>query len=190
MAKVIGDPSGDMATFRLVGKVLDADTGKPIFGARVVVGEAADVLLATDDVTGAFHSWPISAGPGLIRVTAKASGYLDEERLLPRPAADEVVELSFTPKADLAQQRLATLSGSLRDARTGKPVPRGTVSIDALGLRVAADRQGRFTLRAKPGRYTVTFTAPGFAPLQRQLTLRPDETLMFGAEHKGDGAEP
>jgi hypothetical protein len=67
LAKIIGDPTGDMATFRLEGKVLDADTGKPIFGARVIVGEAEDVLLATDDATGTFHSWPISAGPGLIR---------------------------------------------------------------------------------------------------------------------------
>ena len=190
MARVIGDPTADMATFKLVGKVLDADTNRPIFGARVVVGEAEDVLLATDDATGTFHSWPISAGPGLIRVTAKALGYFDEQKLLPRPAADEVVQLSFAPKADLAQQRLATLRGSLRDARTGKPVPRGTVTLDALGLRVAADRQGRFSLRAKPGRYTVTFEAPHFAPLQRQLTLRPDETLLFSAELKSDNAEP
>lgn len=190
LAHVFGDPSHDMATFKLAGKVLDADSNRPIFGARVMVGEAEDVLLATDDQTGAFHSWPISAGPGLIRVTAKAMGYQDEERLLPRPQANEVVELVFAVKADAAKQRPAALKGVLHDARTAKPVPGGTVRIDALGLQVTADQAGRYTLKAKPGRYTVLFSAPRFAVQERVLTLRPNETMVFNAELRPEVGAP
>lgn len=182
MAKVFGDPSGDMATFRLRGKVLDADSSRPVFGARVMVGEAEDVLLATEDQTGAFRSWPIAAGSGLIRITAKALGYVDDERLLPRPKANEEVELTFSLKADLAKQRLATLRGTFKDARTGRAIASGTVRIDALNLEATVDKAGRFTLQGKPGRYRITFVAPRYQTLERTLTLRPDETLLFNAE--------
>lgn len=184
MAQIVADPTRDMATFRLAGHVVDADTGKSIFGARVVVGEAEDILLATDDATGAFHSWPISAGLGLIRVTAKASGYQDEQKVVPRPAANEVVTLSFAPKAELAAQRLATLKGTLIDVRTGHAIGGGHVRIDALNLRVTADAQGGYSLRTKPGRHTVTFEAGPYRVVQRALTLRPNETLLFNAEMK------
>lgn len=186
MAHVIGDPSHDMATFRLAGKVLDADSNRPIFGARVMVGEAEDVLLATDDQTGAFRSWPISAGPGLIRVTAKALGYQDEERILPRPQANEEVALVFLAKADAAKPRLAALKGVLHDARTGKPIAGGTVRIDAQGLQVLSDRAGKFALKGKPGRYTVLFSAPHYVVQERVLTLRPNETMLFNAELRPD----
>lgn len=190
LAKVFGDPSRDMATFRLEGKVLDADSKRPIFGARVMVGEAEDVLLATDDQSGSFRSWPISAGPGLIRVTARAMGYIDDERLIPRPRADEMAELNFALKADLAKQRLATLRGTFRDARSGKAIAGGKVTIDTLDILATADRSGKFSMRAKPGRYKVTFVASGFSKLERTLTLRPDETLLFNAELKPETTTP
>lgn len=151
-----------------------------------MVGEQNEVLLATDDATGRFASWPLSAKSGLIRVTARASGYLDQERVLPRPKQGAVVDLAFAPKADNARPHPALLRGIARDARTGKAVPGAVLLIEELGQRIVADGNGAFAAKVKPGRYRVRQSGAHYTEQTRVLTLRPNETLLYNADLRPD----
>ncbi len=69
-----------------------------------------------------------------------------------------------------------TLSGQVRSS-TGEALPGATVAVPALGLGVAADAQGAFTLSLPAGRHQVLVRFIGYQPLTRALTLSRDQRL-------------
>ncbi|WP_400192377.1 carboxypeptidase-like regulatory domain-containing protein [Hymenobacter sp. B81] len=65
----------------------------------------------------------------------------------------------------------ATLSGTLRDATTGEALVGASVFVQALGLGVNTDENGRYALELPKGTHTVTFQIIGFETRQEQISL-------------------
>ena len=70
----------------------------------------------------------------------------------------------------VAQER-AELRGTITDAESGETIPGANVVLPATGDGVAADADGRYTLRAEPGATVVQFSAVGYESAVREVTL-------------------
>ncbi len=133
----------------IVGTVSDL-TGGPIAKARVVSDDPA-VITETDD-KGAFSLW---VSKGQREVDASADGYAANSEYLFAPGK---VEILLTPES--------SLSGTVVDAKSGKPVEAARVTLGDWSEAEAAfsDAQGKFRInRISPGRQTaVAKTDRGF----------------------------
>jgi len=74
----------------------------------------------------------------------------------------------------LAQER-AELRGTITDAETGEAIPGASVLLTATGAGVAADADGRYVLRTAPGTKKIRFSAVGYEPAMREVTLTAEE---------------
>lgn len=71
-------------------------------------------------------------------------------------------------------ERKATVSGTVRDAESGEPLPGATVILTELGRRVTADDQGRYEVAAGEGTLAFNATAVNYLLLEEgELTLTP-----------------
>ncbi|HZD48189.1 MAG TPA: carboxypeptidase regulatory-like domain-containing protein [Silvibacterium sp.] len=95
--------------------------------------------------------------------------------------------LIFTCSCMLAQVNTASITGSVTDP-TGALVPSALVSLSSSGHRLAAattDAFGGFRFPAiAPGGYTLSVEATGFRIEQRELQMRPGETLRLAISLK------
>jgi hypothetical protein len=64
-----------------------------------------------------------------------------------------------------------TLSGTVIDARTNRPLPAVRLSLDNQPEFVTTDAEGRFQLAGSPGKHVVTASLIGFALLQQSVEL-------------------
>ena len=154
----------------VVGRVVDADTGKPLPGARISIGEQ-DILA---DDSGAFAFRRLEAGDLLLRAQAKryAPGSLSA-RLEPAGQLELTIELTPLTHGDVA--------GRVVDARTGKPLPGARVSIGQ--QEALADAAGGFVLQqVKAGDLRVAARAEGYEPGSAAARLEPGETLDLTLE--------
>lgn len=76
-----------------------------------------------------------------------------------------------------------TVSGTVSDSKTGKPVPEATVQIiDAASCVIAAesvpDEVGRWKETVKPGTYTVKSVCDGYRPMGKTVTVAADKTRV------------
>lgn len=84
-----------------------------------------------------------------------------------------------SPPAAQAQARI-TLSGTVKDAKTGESLTGATVRIVELpGVGGAANAYGFFTLGVPAGTYTVEASFVGYAPQQRKLTATISQRIDF-----------
>ncbi len=116
---------------RVTGRVIDADSGRPIAGADVSLGEQR----LTSGPDGRFEAARVAAGDVAVsaRKAAYRSGGVSVE-LEPAGSAEAVVELEPI--------KVGTVVGVVVDAKTGQPIPGARV---ACGSRsVEADDRGRF----------------------------------------------
>ncbi|MBC8082695.1 MAG: TonB-dependent receptor [Hymenobacter sp.] len=84
-----------------------------------------------------------------------------------------------------ASQGTVVLSGYLKDAATGEPLPGATVFIKALGIGTGADAQGFYSLRVPRGPQVVTFTFVSYAPQEVPLTLTGNLTYSVKLANQG-----
>lgn len=140
---------------RLVGTVVDRDSGSPIEGAIVRFDRSTPV--ATGDA-GRFESQLLEGGP--IRVTVSADGYEPGSAELDLPA-DEVseVEVALAPAG-------AMLSGTVE----GPTGPRPGVAVQIFGpaeQTIQTDETGSFRVELPVG--------------EHRLVVRPEDALATGA---------
>lgn len=126
---------------QIAGRITDAKTGKPIAGATVYV----DSLSTKTDADGRYSFKRVRQGA---TVMASADNY--------GPAGAEIGE---NATIDIALKPGA-LSGVVRDAVTGAPVPGATVAID--GAYVTTDANGVYKLGELPPGATITAKYPGY----------------------------
>ncbi len=82
-----------------------------------------------------------------------------------------------------AAAQTATVRGTVRDGRTGEPLPRVTVRLDGIGHTTTADETGRYVFaEVPPGEHTLRFNLIGYTPAT--LTLY----VAAGAEEVQDVA--
>ena len=130
-------------------------SGGPIAHAKVRAtggrwGQGASTPVSETDDKGAFSIW---TAPGQVQVSASADGYAAASESGRAPGT---FELLLTPES--------SLSGTVVDARTGKPIEGARVNVSPAEWRYGegggterTDAQGKFRVtRITPGRYTAT----------------------------------
>ncbi len=134
----------------LAGKVLDATTAQPIWGASVALDErSADYASAVTDASGLYTL--TGAAPGARKVWVWAEGY--QEQILSvtlNPGAQTSLNVSLQP--------LASISGTVRQAGGNSLVnaPVMLTSTNGVILMSTTDAQGKFAFGNLPdGTYTL-----------------------------------
>ena len=65
-----------------------------------------------------------------------------------------------------AQATTGTVSGSVLDGQTGRPIPSVSIAINGQSSdRNVSDSDGRFSMKLSPGTYTLRFTGENYAPM-------------------------
>ncbi len=165
----LGAAGGRNAAAPIEGKVLSG--GAPVEGALVTAralrrggpGPAEETVAAqaTSDAEGRFTLR--EASPGRHLLSASREGYTQVRAVVARPGEDPVIELS----------RGGTLSGSVREGRTGAPLAAFRVEVRRggrgwkllVGVATVVDATGRFEIRdLPPGPVVVSASAPGHLP--------------------------
>jgi len=149
-------PSGpETGSARLVGTVVDRDSGAPIPGAIVRFDRSTPVASADD---GRFSSQYLEGGP--IRVTVSADGYEPGTAELELPPDDVAeVQVALAPSGAMLRGTVEGPSGPVADAAVQ------VYGVTEQTLRTEAD--GSFSLELPVG--------------EVRLVVRPEEALATGA---------
>lgn len=78
-----------------------------------------------------------------------------------------------------AQTDRYLLSGTVKDAKSGLPLPGAIVSPDDLSSGTVADENGTFRLRLKPGTHNISASYLGFERTVMEITLTSDTEISF-----------
>ena len=158
------------------GQVVCRRTGKPIARARVVAhGQEASRVAHTD---GEGNYVIRGLRPGKYRVVAAARHYFKaafpEPVEVPPEGLVEDINFALVPRP-----RKGGITGVVVDARTQKPIA-GAIVIahgEHDAGRAVTDRQGRYRMRLRPGKYTVNAAARGYetATFPRPVPVHPRE---------------
>jgi len=183
----MGLPTG-LKTAQLTGRVVDAQTGRPIQGVTVSVGRQPS---ATTDQAGSYTVSNLP--PGEHRVSAGKAGFLAQEKTVTiRPNSNPREDYTLKPESRAGERTAITrtltppikkvvsagqLRGRVVDAKTGKPVPNAAVSIT--GQRgVVTDQNGVFAFaNLMPGTYQVSVRKSGFSDGSGTLAVRAGQTV-------------
>ena len=168
-------------TFTISGTVLDAATKRPVVDAVVTIVGFEKTPLTVDYKTGNFHSFPLNVGDGLIQLRASAPNYKINEQTIARSKKSEDRLLPLTmERAD--KPAIGKIEGTFKDARTGAPIPKGTVFIIALGQKVIADSKGAFSAMVRAGRYDVLMSAPLHATQRKKIIIHDGDVIILNVD--------
>jgi len=160
---------------RIVGTVVDANTGRPLGGARVKVGGKEKATFITEPERGQFTTCP--ADPGPVKVTVVMEGYKPETTAVlstGKPTVPVTIKL-----ARARGKTFGTLKGTVRSA-TGQPL-RAKLTIPARKKRIRA-KKGKFQLRLATGVFDVIFTMPGYVTQRRKIKLKTGDLVILNVE--------
>ncbi|PPB80786.1 carboxypeptidase family protein [Albidovulum inexpectatum] len=159
---ILMQPAG---TGNLEGEVVAADTGRPVAGARVVVGDRE----TETDMDGVFRLLALSAGDMAATVS--------KERYLPATTAIVVAEGETLQKRIVLEPvTTGRIAGEVRDAESGRALAGVTVEIGALAL--ATDSMGRFETPDLPrGPITLLARHDSYHPVSHGAEVVPAETV-------------
>jgi uncharacterized GH25 family protein len=178
-AVVVLGPAGSVA-----GQVVREDTGAPLAGARVYLGEFGwydEVEPGTADDQGRFRLSDLLPGDYKLHAvigTNELSDWVCEVV----PAT--VQAGNTTRNITLTASRGAVLKATLRDQSTGKPVRNGSVwlSRDNLNSQGLVSDPGLAWMRVTPGDYRFGVMAEGYNRYETQVTLERGQTNELVAE--------
>jgi len=168
------------ATYRITGKVTNKNTKALLDSASVTISGYESSPLVVNRKTGEYVSFPLPCGEGLVQLTATGDGFHQEQKTLPKGASEETKVADFTlqPASELMT---AELTGSIKDATTGKPVL-GGVFLPVLNLQIKADKEGHFKVVVNSGRYEVLITAPGYLTQKKEIHLRGGDSVILNID--------
>lgn len=141
-------------------QVLDAETGAPLPGARVALGDVERVV----DGSGRVE---VELPPGEVSARVSAEGYGPSE-------ARATVEDGGRAEVEVRARRLPPPTGVLRvtvvDAQRGVPLPGVRVAVGATEVRT--DLMGQARVEAlPPGPVAVAVRTPGFRPAEEAAVI-------------------
>jgi outer membrane receptor protein involved in Fe transport len=102
-----------------------------------------------------------------------------------------ILILNFIPITELFGGTTGKLSGSVKDAQTGEPIPGVNVIVEGSGFGAATDVNGFYTINnLPPGNYKVTFSAIGYQKKQFvNVKISIDFTAKIDAELSAESIE-
>ncbi len=175
------DVVAQQGTGVIAGKVVTADTGRPLKRARIVVSGGGRPHVASTDEQGRYRITGLPAGS--YTVTAAKSGFVDgafgQRRSLRTGAAVELTDGEQATNVDLKLARGGVVTGRVLDEE-GEPLARAVVTVlrqqyvrgekqlTAAGGDQTDDRGQYRIFGLPPGDYYVSATAGGLEQLVRQ----------------------
>ncbi len=162
---------------RIVGNVLDAETGDPVAGAKVqYLGEQSRTAQMTDDTRGGFDSYGFEPKRE-IEMKISHPDYHAKTVTQTIQEGKQKLEVQLKPKP-----REATVEGTVVDG-DGNPVSGATVSFEGPQQTSAqTDGSGAFSQTVKPGDYTMTVSAPDYLTGGRDLELEERDDQQMRVE--------
>ena len=148
----------------LSGTVTDTYTGQPISGASISIGSTS----LTSDASGNFQTTTWKKEDTL-QIAAPSYEPLSlalttREDIQPTPGVTVTLATALRPN---------TLSGTLTDAYTGKPLAGAAILATAgvsTTLKAASDATGRYLIEQVPEAFKLSISAPGYAPVEQELS--------------------
>jgi outer membrane protein OmpA-like peptidoglycan-associated protein len=163
---------------RIVGTVVDAETGEPVSGALVTVldeeGDLVDDLsrVATDE-EGVFLTPGLEAGAYVLGITADEYEKSTDCSAELEETGDVEVECELTPVP-----RPATIQGKVTDARNGDPLEGVEVTVEGPETRSATtDELGLFEVEVEAGDYSVVGELEDYFDKQVGIEVEPGATI-------------
>lgn len=94
------------------------------------------------------------------------------------PQASALLLVALLLLSSVSAHAQSEISGTVRDAKSGRPLPRANVFLEGTTHGTATDDSGRFSLEGiRPGSYTVIISMVGYAKKQKRIHLyAPSET--------------
>ena len=91
---------------------------------------------------------------------------------------------------DLFAQK-GTITGTITADEAGRiqPMPFVNVALKNTGVSANTDLDGKFTMTAEPGAYTLVVSFVGYGPSEREVTVTSGESTLADVELKGQGIE-
>jgi 5-hydroxyisourate hydrolase-like protein (transthyretin family) len=160
---------------RIVGTVVDAQTGKPLGGARVEIDGKEAATFVTEPERGAFTTCP--ADPGPVKMTVSVEGYRQKTTAVlstGKPTVPVTIKL-----ARIKGKTFGTLKGTVRSA-TGKAL-RARIVIPTRRVKTRA-KKGKFKFRVKTGVFDVLLTMPGYVTQRRKIKLKTGDIVILNVE--------
>lgn len=149
----------------VTGVITDADTGRPLANAEVVVGTQG----LKSDSTGRFRAEKVPAGS--LRVAGTMPAY-EPGSVTTELQADAERDVSLA----LVPIRIGDISGTVLDAKTGEPISQARVTTGRLAAET--DAAGRFRFEAvATGGNVVAAQHPDYANGSASAVVPPAETV-------------
>jgi outer membrane protein OmpA-like peptidoglycan-associated protein len=168
---------------RLVGEVLDAETGESVEGARIAyMSHPERTSQMTGDARGAFESYGFEP-KSEVKFEITHPDYHSKTLTRTISEGKQKVEIELNPKP-----RKATVRGTVVDA-DGNPVGGATVSFNGpQSVTVQTDGSGSFSQKVDSGDYTLSVSAPDYMTGGRDLALneRDEKQLRLSLESSPD----
>lgn len=149
---------------KLRGRVISAKTNEPIEGA-IVSFPGKDLTSLVTDPDGTFLSYELS--PGNHPVMIRKAGYRPGKIMALIKLGGVVnLDIKLTP----SPPRWGTLAGKVVDPR-GRAVSCTVILVGTDNRKVNTGANGEFSVRVKPGRYSVSFKARRFLRKRRFVRI-------------------
>ncbi|MCK4505879.1 MAG: OmpA family protein [Candidatus Aegiribacteria sp.] len=182
---------------RVVGTILDAETGLPLSGSVSFPGKPISPTVS-DSVTG-FFSAPVIVGTIIAR--AEVEGYIPSSATLVIPD-DESVPVDF--RLNRSTPPGGQVSGTVSDNSTGFPLT-ASISVEESDVSVVSSASGAFSMNLPDGTWSLrarsdgyiesvkTVSVSGGAMTIADFTLNPalesGETLSFASIYFNSGSD-
>jgi len=162
---------------RVRGQVLDAATGEPLGGARIVVGSRDPITFLSDSEQGGFATCPMAPGPVKLRVLR--DGYQEDSQVV---LVADAPETPVTIRLQVATGKtFGTLRGTVRTV-AGTPL-QALIAIPARNKKLRADKgTGKFEAQLGTGTFDVLVSMPGFVTQRRKVTLETGDVIILNLE--------
>lgn len=171
----------EATSFTVTGNVSDSADGSPISSASVLISGYDKTPLTVNYKTGAFHSFPIPTGKGLLKIVVSAPGYQPIEKVVPRGQADEDVNVEITLITD-SKPATGIVRGNLKDGRTGAIINDGSVFVPTLQRKVAVDDKGNYELTVKVGEYDILINAKHYDTQRKHIVIHEGDVIILNID--------
>ncbi len=162
---------------KIRAKVIDAETGKPIYGARVMTGDSASDDTPRDWTNESGIADITGVAPGGMVTTVHASGYAPTLSIV-------VVKVGETVDEEFELEIASVIKGRVEDDR-GNPIPGVEIvatqwrGFDTLGLRAMTNAKGEFIIENAPDdEFQVSVRAPKAMPSAQSLQASASEIVL------------
>ena len=162
---------------RIAGQVVEAETGKPLGGAKVVVAGVTPILLLTEPNEGKFYTCQLPRGPRKLSVYLE--GYREKSQVvLITDQTDIPIKIELQPAVG---ETYGTIKGTVR-AITGITLP-ALVSIPARQANFRAEKtNGRFEQKILTGTFDIMISMQGYVTQRRKVNLGAGDVVILNVE--------